>query len=217
MKPKFRFTALSLPALFVLVEASDNTLWGNHACLLVLLLMAVLALASTIHGLCVLLRQWPVGLIHLTLGILSLNIFVGYFSQGGDGTVTRSVLNDGTEIEVRQRHTGFLGEPYFVDLAIRRPGDAWRTWYVDHQDIRWWFGFIRHDHTTQTVHFGRLLSDIGRIDLSTGELVLTRRPSQTPSIGTTVTTAGTSPFNHTLQRTRLERAVAVVASREPGR
>lgn len=67
MKPKFWFTALSLPALFVLVEASDNTLWGNHVCLLVLLLMAVLALASTIHGLCVLLRQWPVGLVHLTL------------------------------------------------------------------------------------------------------------------------------------------------------
>lgn len=193
MKPKLWFTALSLPALFVLVEASDNTHWGNHLSLLVLLVLAVLALASAVYGLCVLFRQGLTGLAHLTLGMLFLIMFVGYFGPGGDGTVTRSILNDGTEIEVRQRHTGCLGEPYCVDLAVCRPGQGWRTWYVDHQDIRWWFGFIRHDPGTPTVRFGRLFSDIGRVDLSTGELVLTRRPSQPPSTGTTEATAETRP------------------------
>lgn len=201
MKPRLWFTALSLPALFALVEASDNTLWGNHACLLALLLLAILALASAIYGLCVIHRQRLAGLVHLTLGMLFLAIFFGYFRQGGDGTVTRSVLNDGTEIEVRQRHSGSLGEPYYVDLAVRRPGHGWRTWYVDHQDIRWWFGFIHHNHGTQIVHFGRLLSEIGRIDLSTGELVLARRPGQEPSTGSTETTTRTRP-NHERQTAR---------------
>lgn len=193
MNTKHWLSAVCLPALFVLVETSDNTAWGGPACLVALLLLPVFALASGFHGLRMTFRKQLTGLPHAGLGILFLGLFVGYFRQGGDGLATRSVLGDGTEIEVRQHHTGFWTEPYLVTLAVRSPGLGWRTWYVDHQDLRWWFGFIHHDPSSQTVRFGRLLSDVGRLDLRSGELVLARRPTQRSEASTLPITRETGP------------------------
>jgi hypothetical protein len=185
-----------LSVLFVLTEISDNTAWGNRWSLIFLLLFGLSGLVTLFWSAIFIAPSRPAKWIALALSVLGLCIFGGYFTSGGDGIVASTTLPDGTQVELRQRHTGSMGEPYYVELAVRRAGREWAASYIDHQDIRWWFGSLTHDPQMTTVVVRRFASAIAVLDLRTGDVTLTRR-ARSPSSDSVKHTDGQTGANKT--------------------
>lgn len=98
-------------------------------------------------------RRHAITLVLVLLAMLLLGTLALVFllvMPGGDGVVARAVTANGIELCIAQEHTGYLGEPYYVSLYIRKPKQNWEWFYVDHEDVRWFRSHIDVDEITGT-------------------------------------------------------------------
>jgi hypothetical protein len=121
---------------------------------------------------------WTIFTMALVLLIVPL---VYFFGPGGTGTIGSLVLGDKTEIRIVQTYNDCATEPYTVSFYVRRPGENWAWWYLDHQDLRWPSARLVVDKKTRTVQIYRGSTLRGEYEIDDRKFALWRNGSKSKS------------------------------------
>jgi hypothetical protein len=88
--------------------------------------------------------------------------------------ICRATAPDGTEMSLVQKFN-WSGEPFTTSFVYRKPGDAWRWFYYDHQDDYWGSSRVVLNTNANTAVFYRRSLPAVTFNWNTASYTLHRR------------------------------------------
>jgi hypothetical protein len=160
-------------ALIFYVELFSGTKFDVSAAWF--LVIAIAAFGLSFVSIVALAQKRRIGLVGLAASAIAMSWSVLSFGPGGDRIISQINAADGTEMCLLHQHNANWAEPYSISFCYRKPGQAWKKMYYDHQDLRWWFGEITVDESGKRAVVRRFILPVAYFDIATEQFTIARR------------------------------------------